>query len=376
MGPTASPVSPKAPQDRKSRSSADAGAPTKRIGIREIAKRANVSVATVSMVINSNPKITEATARKVRGVMEEAGYRPNRIAQSLSGKYTRILGVLLPTLRHALADPYFGEIISGVVDKADRFGHKVTIESAKPDFIKSRRHLELFERRFVDGVLCIGFNDQHVFLKDFGKQKLPMIAVNNVYPGWSVDHVVCDYAGGAEQVMTYLMQLGHRKIGLVHGSPSVQTTHLMMDVYDRRMRDAGIPVVDGWKVDGRFTEEHGCDAARKLLSQHPDITALFCTNDKMAIGAMHGCIASGRVIPRDISVVGFDGMAHGAYVNPALTTVQLPLHEAGAVACERLITRIRSQNGDSPRITDASPMLPTHLVLRGSTGLAPQSSVS
>ncbi|MEM7577267.1 MAG: LacI family DNA-binding transcriptional regulator [Planctomycetota bacterium] len=370
MGPTASPTPLKTPQDRKSRSSVKASSPAKRIGIREIAKRANVSVATVSMVINANPKITEATARKVRGVMDEAGYRPNRIAQSLSGKYTRMLGVLLPTLRHALADPYFGEIISGVVDKADRFGHKVTIESAKPDFIKSRKHLELFERRFVDGVLCIGFNDQHVFLKDFAKQKLPMIAVNNVFPGWSVDHVVCDYAGGAEQVMTYLMQLGHRKIGLIHGSPTVQTTHVMMDVYERRMRDAGITNAEGWKVDGRFTEEHGCEAAKQLLAEHPDVTALFCTNDKMAIGAMHGCVASGRSIPGDISVVGFDGIAHGAYTNPALTTVQLPLHEAGGTACERLINRIRSQNGDLPQTTDASPTLPTHLVLRGSTGLA------
>ncbi|MEM8783557.1 MAG: LacI family DNA-binding transcriptional regulator [Planctomycetota bacterium] len=370
MGPIASPASHKPPVDRGKRTTAQPAAPAKRIGIREIAKRANVSVATVSMVINANPKITEATARKVRGVMEEAGYRPNRIAQSLSGKYTRVLGVLLPTLRHALADPYFGEIISGVVDKADRFGHKVTIESAKPDFIKSRKHLELFERRFVDGVLCIGFNDQHVFLKDFGKQNLPMIAVNNVFPGWSVDHVVCDYAGGAEQVMTYLMQLGHRKIGLIHGSPTAQTSRSIIEVYDRRMRDAGVAVADGWKVDGRFTEEHGCDSAKRLLAAHPDVTALFCTNDKMAIGAMHGCIATGRLIPRDISVVGFDGIAHGAYVNPALTTVQLPLHEAGGVACERLINRIRSQNGDSPRNNDAAPTLPTHLVLRGSTGLA------
>ncbi len=378
MGPAVSPSTSKSPKSaavsvgRPRVGRVDASAPAKRVGIREIAKRANVSVATVSMVINANPKITEATARKVRIVMDEAGYRPNRIAQSLSGKYTRMLGVLLPTLRHALADPYFGEIISGVVDKADRFGHKVTIESAKPDFIKSRKHLELFERRFVDGVLCIGFNDQHFFLKDFARQNLPMIAVNNVFPDWSVDHVVCDYTGGAEQVMTYLTQLGHRRIGFIHGSPTVKTMWMLHDVYQRRMRDAGIDVKDGWMVDGRFTEEHGCEAAKRLLAQHPDVTAIFCGNDKMAIGAMHGCLASGRSIPRDVSVVGFDGIAHGAYVNPSLTTVHLPLHEAGAMACERLINRIRSQNGDTPISKDPPPMLPTHLVLRGSTGLAPQ----
>jgi len=138
--------------DRKARpgqaAPADAAATdngrAKRIGIREIAKLANVSVATVSMVLNNNPKITEATSKKVRRVMDQQGYRPNRIAQSLSSKYTRILAVMLPTLRHALADPYFGELISGICDRAARLGHKVIIEHAKPDFVKEKRHLELF----------------------------------------------------------------------------------------------------------------------------------------------------------------------------------------------------------------------------------------
>ncbi|MEM8494917.1 MAG: LacI family DNA-binding transcriptional regulator [Planctomycetota bacterium] len=384
MGPTATPT-PNAATRSSAAGQPSARVPTKRdapatpaskpagvkrVGIREIAKRANVSVATVSMVINANPKITEATARKVRSVMEETGYRPNRIAQSLSGKYTRTLGVLLPTLRHALADPYFGEIISGILDKADRFGHKVTIESAKPDFIKSRKHLELFERRFVDGVLCIGFNDQHVFLKDFAKHGRAMIAVNNVFPDWPVDHIVCDYAGGAEQVMTYLQQLGHRNIGLIHGSPTVFTAKAIQDVYRRRMRDAGLEVEAGWMIDGRFTEEHGAEAARAMLERHPEVTALFCANDKMAIGAMHACIGAGRLVPRDISVVGFDGIAHGAYVNPSLTTVHLPLHEAGAQACERLINRIRADETGPASATTPPRTLPTHLVLRGSTGLA------
>ena len=157
-------------------------------------------------------------------------YRPNRLAQSLSGRYTRLISILLPALRHTLADPYFGELISGISDKAARLGHKIMLEQAKPDFIRDRRHIELFERRFVDGVLCIGFEDRHGFLADFVGGEYPAMMVNNTIGDLKLDHVVCDYASGAEQVMTYLAQLGHRRIGLIHGSEDVRTMRAMVSL--------------------------------------------------------------------------------------------------------------------------------------------------
>jgi len=358
--------------DRKARpgqaASADAAATdngrAKRIGIREIAKLANVSVATVSMVLNNNPKITEATSKKVRRVMDQQGYRPNRIAQSLSSKYTRILAVMLPTLRHALADPYFGELISGICDRAARLGHKVIIEHAKPDFVKEKRHLELFERRFVDGVLCLGFNDRHSFLEDFAEHEHPMVVVNTVFPQWELDHVVCDYASGADQAMTYLLQLGHKKIALVHGSPDVATARLIKQTYRRRVDEAGLDLPDSMMIDGRFTEQHGYEAAQELFDRHPDVTAVFAGNDKMALGVMHHLSQRGLRVPQDVSVMGFDDIQYAAFVNPALSTVHLPLYEVGTSACEQLIERIRGKRGRIEQVLNA------HLVLRESTSLA------
>lgn len=336
--------------------------PAKRVSIRQIAEQAGVSTATVSMVLNDNPKITQATRDKVRRVIDKAGYQPNRIAQSLSGKYTRVLGVLLPTLRHALADPYFGELISGICDRAARLGHKVTLESAKPDFIREKKHLELFDRRFVDGVLCIGFNDRHVFLKDFAKAGHPMIVVNNQFDPWGVDQVVCDYRSGTDQVMTYLQQLGHTKIGLIHGSPDVFTSRVITEVFQHRA-----PHLDGsFLEDGHFTEERGIEAAGTLLDRHPDLTAIFAGNDKMALGAIRCLAQRGIKVPEQVSVVGFDDIPYSQFVTPALTTVHLPFYEAGDLACERLIQRIR---GKDERINET---LSTHLVLRESTGLAPR----
>ena len=321
------------------------------------------------MVLHQNPKITAKTAGRVRKVMDEVGYRPNRLAQSLSGKYTRVLAVLMPTLRHAMADPYFGELLSGVIDKAERLGHKVMLDHAKPDFIRDHRHIDLFERRFADGLLLIGFNDQHKFLKDFAERDLPAMLVNNrvEVPGADeLDHVVANYRSGAEQVMTCLLQLGHRCIGMIHGSLLTHTAREMLDVYKKHLGescDEMRPNLDDWLVDGRFTEEGGAAAADELLDRHPDLTALFVGNDKMALGALQRLGERGVRVPEDVSVVGFDDLRYASWVRPPLTTVHLPLYEVGQLACERLIERVRG------RAEPVREVLPPHLVLRKSTGL-------
>ncbi|MEM6332216.1 MAG: LacI family DNA-binding transcriptional regulator [Planctomycetota bacterium] len=334
------------------------------MGIREIAQRAEVSTATVSMVLNQNPKITEATRQRVLRVIHELDYRPNRQAQALSSKYTRMLGVLLPTLRHAVADPYFGEVLSGIVDRAAKRGHKVMLENVKPDFIKTRQHVELFERRYVDGVCCVGFADRVPFLRELVDEGYAAIAVNSVFDDLEVDHVVCDYRGGAEQVMTCLTQLGHSQVGLIHGSPDVATQRMVMEVFAERTGCGGGEGPAACMVDGLFTERGGADAAAELLQRQPDLTAIFAGNDKMALGALHYAQHQGMRVPDDLSIVGFDDIPHTAFVTPALTTIHTPLYEVGALSADRLIERIRGKTGP------VSEVLPTHLVLRESTSIA------
>lgn len=336
-----------------------------RIGIRDVAAMAKVSVATVSLVLSDNPRISRATQNRVRKVIARTGYRPNRLAQSLAGQYTHTLAILMPALRHGFADAYFGELVSGICDRAARLGHKVLLESAKPEFVKERRHIELFERRFVDGALCLGFNDRHPFLRDFAGGDYPMVVVNNYFANQKLDYIVCDYRAGASQVMNYLLQLGHRRIGMISGAPEAKTQRDLIDVHRRRLDEEGAALDDTWREDGRFTEEGGAAAAKALLSRHPDATALFCGNDKMALGAMHYLHQQGHHIPRDISVVGFDDMAHTAFANPSLTTVHLPLYEVGQTACEKLIERIRGRGAEHLAMT-----LATHLVVRESTAMA------
>lgn len=337
----------------------------KPVSLRDVAKLANVSVATVSMVLNENPRISRATQMRVQRLIDQLGYRPNRLAQSLSSRYTNMVAVLVPALRHAFADAYFGEILSGITDRAGKLGQKVLLESAKPEFIKERRHIELFERRYIDGLLLLGFNDRHGFLADLAERSYPMVSVNNSFRSWKTGHVVCDYRSGALQIMNYLLQLGHKNIALIHAEPETQTQRDIIDVYESKMKSAGLPHDPSWRADGRFTEQGGAAAAETLLQRHPNLTAIFGGNDKMAVGAIHYLHQRGVRIPQDISVTGFDDIQHTAFVTPSLTTVHVPLYEAGALACERLVERIHG------RTEKVGETLPTHLVIRDSTGIVP-----
>lgn len=335
--------------------------PPERLNIRDVAKQAGVSVATVSMVLNENPRISRATHIRVRKVIDSMGYRPNRLAQSLSSRYTQVLAVMLPPLRHAFADAYFGEIISGISDRAGKLAHKLLLEQAKPQYLKEGKHVELYERRFVDGVLCLGFNEKHAFLSDL--RPYPMILVDNRFGEDYLDYVHCDYRLGAKQAMNCLLQLGHRNIGMIYAAPESPTARDVLEVYTTELRNAGVTPRASWMADGCYTDEGGAAAAQLLTSQDKNLTALLCGNDKMALGAIRYLVEHGCRVPQDISVVGFDDIQHLAYANPSLTTVHLPLYELGVLACERLISRIRG------KVERISEVLPTYLVLRESTSI-------
>ncbi len=334
------------------------------VSLRDVAREAKVSVGCVSMVLNGNPRISRATSLRVQRLVQQMGYQPNRLAQSLSSRYTNVIAVMLPALRHAFADAYFGELISGICDKAGKMGYKIMLEQAKPEFIKDMQHIRIFDRRYVDGVLLLGTNDRHKWIADFAKAGCPVMVADNHFDDLVVDHVACDYSSGAEQVMNYLLQLGHRKIGLITAAPDIKTARSVKYIFENKQKAMGIEPHASWIADGKFTEAAGAEAARKLLQAHPDMTALLAGNDKMAIGAMHQVTQLNMSVPNDISIVGFDDLRHAAFINPTLTTIHLPLYEVGSLAMERLVERVRGKT------EPVAEMLPTHLVVRNSTAMA------
>ena len=349
---------------RRKRSSGPAG--EGRVNLRDVAKEADVSVATVSLVLNESERISAPTSEKVRGVMRRMGYRPNRLAQSLGGRYVKAIAAILPDLRSAFADAYYGQLLAGLLDAANERGFKVLLEQAKPDWTRAGGHVELFERRFVDGVLLLGHSDESLYARDFCEPGRPAVTVDGrieTVGCEKLDWVASDYKTGAVQAMNYLAQLGHREIGLIEAAPTVATVRDRVGAWRKKLVDLGVGDLDSRVGDGAFTQAGGADACEKIFAAHPGTTAIVGISDEMAVGAMRWLRRNGRRVPQDVSVLGFDDLPYASFVEPALTTVHLPLYDVGRRAVIRLIERIEGKR-DSVR-----EPIDTHLVIRDSTSI-------
>lgn len=337
--------------------------PVKRYTIKDIAEQSGVSLSTVSLVMNNNPRISEATRQRVLETIERLGYQPNRMARGLAWQRSQTLAILLPQLRHTFADVYFGEIISGIHDRATKLGYKIMLEVARAEFIESREYLQLYEQKVVDGILFIGANSRHEFLRELTDRTRPFVLVNNYAKDLDLNYVVSNYKYGAWQVAKHLVQLGHKRIGFLAGGLSeIQTSRDIFEAFLEVLEEAAIPFAPTQMADGWLTEEGGMQATEKLLAAHPDLTALFALNDKMALGALRKLSELGRRCPADVALVGFDDIPAASFATPALTTVHQPLYELGKMGCDRLVELI---HGKTDRVQE---VVPIHLVVRESCG--------
>lgn len=341
----------------------------KRYTIKDIAEQSGVSLSTVSLVLNDNPRISQATRDRVLQTIERLGYHPNRMARALAWRHSRTLAVLVPQLRHTFADVYFGEIVSGICDRASKLDYKIMLEMARSDFIESKEYLQLYEQKFVDGILFIGASGRHRFLSEFGDGTHPFLMVNNYSKEFDLNYVVSNYRYGAWQVTKHLVSLGHRRIGFIAGGLSeIQTSKDVFESFKEVLAEHNIEFNSELVADGLLTEEGGMKAAEQLLRQDSEITAIFALNDKMALGAIKKLNELGLRVPEDIAVVGFDDIPQASYSIPGLTTVHQPLYEIGKLACERLIELI---HGTTTRVQE---VIPIYLVVRESCGVKSKES--
>ncbi|MEI6085364.1 MAG: LacI family DNA-binding transcriptional regulator [Verrucomicrobiota bacterium] len=328
----------------------------RRCTIKEVAEQSGVSLSTVSLVLNAHPRISPATRERVNATMKRLGYQPNRLARALAWKHTRTLAVVMPQLRHAFADVYFGEIISGIYDKASKLGFKVLLEIARTEFIESQEYLRLYDQKYIDGMLFIGANNKHKFVGEFVDRTRPFLLVNSYSKQHDVNYVVSNYKYGAWQAAQHLCRLGHKHIGFIGGGLNeIQTSQDIFESFTEVLKPR--LVVDGW-----LTEEGGMKAAEELVNADPAITAIFTLNDKMALGAIRKLTELGRRVPQDIAVVGFDDIPQAAFAIPSLTTVHQPLYEIGKLSCERLIELIHR------KVDRVQEVLPIYLTVRESCG--------
>lgn len=324
--------------------------------IRDVAKRAGVSVATVSYVINGTKPVAPETAARVRQAMEELDYHPDASAQSLRTRTTHVIGVVVSDI----ANPFFATLVRGAEDCARLHGYSLLICNTAEDLENERLYLSLLSRRRVDGLLLAptGKNDELIGrLMDRG---MHIVFIDRTPPHLQAPAVLSQNEEGAYQATCHLIEHGHRRIGIVLGLPNVSTTGERLRGYQRALARYGLGLDGSLVAYGRSQVEGAREACLALLSQPDPPTAIFATNNLMTIGVMQGVRRLGLRCPADVSVVGFDDFEWAEAFEPPLTTVAQDPYEIGRRAMELLLGFLVGE-GNKEQVR-----LPVELKIRGS----------
>jgi LacI family transcriptional regulator len=335
----------------------------------DVARAAGVSRATVSYVVNGladgRVSISPETNARVLAAIQALGYQPDARAQALrSGGATHAIGLLLPDMHN----PYYWKIASSVEREAQRAGFDLLLFSTALDAAREEYTLRALSRRRVDGLILNLTNPSRVSetLKQLERRRNPVVTLGMAFPNIDAVLIRPGYRENAQLMMQHLFALGHGRIGLIYGVVNPEIDSGRLAAYEEALRTAGLPVVDTLVDRCGATLEDGYGAAQRLLRQSPRPTAIITINDLLAIGALRAIHEAGLQVPDDISLCGFDDIDMAAYLNPPLTTVQYDADAVGRAAVQLLLQRLQE-----PERPAAQIHIPTHLLLRGSTGPAP-----
>jgi LacI family transcriptional regulator len=323
--------------------------------IKDVAKKANVSVATVSRVLNNLPGFSDKTKQKVLNVIKEIEYQPNAIARGLINKRTQTIGVMFPSVSSMLSSM----ILKGIEQAAHQ--HNFSVVVCNTAGIRTMEYLRVLGEKQVDGII---FTSE--FLKDeyhrvLQSMRIPVLLVLSGSHSNTVPYVIVDDKLAAYQATEYLIKKGHTKIAIISGTnEDLLAGVLRINGFLQALQDNGIQYNDQRHVIGDFTFKSGCDAMEKLLQRAPDTTAVFATSDEMAAGVLTVAAKHGIRVPDQLSVIGFDNLKLAEMVTPPLTTVEQPLIKMGEYAAEKLITMI-----ETGKMIDSS-IMPHRIVERQS----------
>ena len=334
------------------------------VTIRDVARRAGVSTATVSRVLAGIGNPRPETAAAVMAAADELDYRPSGVARSLRMRRTRTLGLIVTDIQN----PFFPELVQAADVAARGLGYSILLGSAAYDEHRAMHYLDLMVDRRIDGMIIASSQVSQASWQWLLRSPVPVVVVNAEPAGLPVPVITGDNVGGTELAIRYLIGLGHRRIAYVQGSPTFTAAAARVDGFRRACAEAGLdprhtPVVEG---DGLY--EGGVLAVEKLLAGDANVTAIACHNDVTAIGVLHGLRAAGRHVPREVSVIGCDDIAAASWVFPTLTTMAQEKTEMGRLAVELLAAAIEDPAHAPPPATVRLPMV---LRERESTGRAP-----
>jgi LacI family transcriptional regulator len=331
--------------------------------LKDVAAYANVSIKTVSNVVNEWPYITDETRQKVLAAIQAVGYRPNQAARSLVTGKTRTVGVLIPDI----ANPFFGAAMRGCEDVLFQGGYSLLLSNTNEDLSRERHNLELLLSRGVDALLLWGSRMSCEELEEIIGPRLPLVTVELSVAPQRPNHanINVDNQHGAELATQHLLDQGHNRVAHLAGPEDRVTANLRKVGYQQAIERAGLPVESSLIHHAAPTIAAGYFATMEILkSQRPD--AIFCYNDLMAFGALIAARELGLDVPNDLAVVGFDDIAMDTFSEPPLSTVRIPQYDLGYLAGE-IVLNLLQEPSEKP----ISYLFPVELIVRGSSRALP-----
>jgi len=331
--------------------------PIDQASIKDVARIAGVSIATVSRCINDPERVKEKTRHRVQAAILQTGFSPNTLAQSFRRGKTHVIMVVLPSV----GDPFFTRVMSGIRKVASTKGYSLLISETQFNTMTADEIGAMIVSRQADGIALLAS------LSPFGtdvlsarsQRTLPVVigceTVSTELAGIPGVHI--DNCAAAMEATNYLLAKGHRKIAFIYGQKESLLTTDREQGYRAAMREANIPIEDGWVAEGKLTIDGAIRATRGLLGHHHRPTAIFCANDEMAMACIHAIKSAGLGVPKDVSVIGFDDIRYAPICDPPLTTVYQPAEEIGERVMYRLLDEIEQVKSGKGRAEIVSHQL-------------------
>lgn len=337
----------------------------KRVRMRDVATRCNVSISTVSLVLSGDPRIPEDTRRRILETVKAMGYRPSVIARNLARRASRTIGVILPEFAFSRNRPFYYQALQGVHTQTQPAGYKMVVEAVNKVFLSRRYHLRILREQSADGMLYLAAGLQDSFLSELEKEHYPFVLVGGCAEKVNLPCAKSDDLKGAKMATEHLIELGHKAIGHIAGPSSISMGRDREEGFRGAMKEAGLAVQPQWVVPGEFDLAESQKAAKALVDA--GVSAIFAGNDVMAYGAIHGLQRLGKRIPADVAVVGMDDLEMSAWIMPALTTVRYDIAEIASLAAKYVIRHIQTPLAHKNSISlDAMPA--PELIVRESCG--------
>lgn len=330
------------------------------VSIRDVAKRARVSIATVSRAVNRISTVDPELARRVWKAVEEVGYVPNPQARALVSGRSHILGLIVSEI----TNPFFPELIQEFENLAVAQGYEVLIASTSHDPVRTESAVKRMLQRSVDGVAVMTFGNEEELIRQMVQNQLPQVFVDTGSGQENARVLKVNYGEGIREAVQHLAALGHRSIAFITGPLGLRSAVARRDAFRTSMAELGLTVPDEHIVEGDHTMEGGMAAMEKLAALDVLPTAVVCSNDMTAIGVLHALHRTTLNVPENISVVGFDDIHLAQFMLPPLTTVQMSCKDLATAAIQALRAGIEAEH---PKAAQMEWPIATRLVVRQST---------